>query len=155
MNRGALGTMAAAVMAAAMTGCFGDPAGPGASGSVAAGPKVDTAPFKMLVIEVFPDPSNKFDPRALPATQLKSVHEFPGTPLPHRYELSEVLGTTETRDWRLVTWLSKKSDGGFTSIEPGDAFCTARFTIDTCGLFYGGYCGVTGNVDCTIDQVAP
>jgi hypothetical protein len=152
MDRKALGTMAAAVMAVAMAGC--DPAGPGASGQVAAGAMLDTAPFKRLVIAVFPDPANKLDLDALPATRLTSVDSFP-TQLPHRYYLSEAVGTTDTKDWRVVAWLAKRSDGELTGVEPGDAFCTARFAIEGCGLFFGGYCGVTENINCTIDQVAP
>lgn len=153
MVRRTLGALTAAGLAVALAGC--DPAGPGAAGTVSASATIDAPTWTTLVIGVFADPTGTFDPsKPLPADALTSIEELRSAPLPHRYEVGGGVGTTPTRDWRMVAWLTKRPGGPFTSVERGDAFCTTRFTIAGCGAF-GGYCGTTHGVDCTIDRIAP
>lgn len=59
------------------------------------------------------------------------------------------MGTSNDKDWRLVAWLSSSATLP-DHPEPADPWCTARFALGDCDGF-GGYCGVTSGVDCTIE----
>lgn len=138
-------------------GCipFGDPGGPGAAGSVSLAAELDPAAFLTLTVRAFPDEGRDFDPTApMPAGGLERSETLADLHFPYRYEVSDAPGTTDRRQWRMVAWLSHRKRLDDQAIEASDPFCTTRFTIKSCGS-YGGYCGVSNGVDCTLKPRAP
>jgi hypothetical protein len=136
------------VFAALLGGC--DPAGPGANGTIALDPSVDIADFASLEIRVFPDPGKDFEVSRVPsdaparASLLLSDVEFP-----YDYDVSEGVGTSDLKHWRMVAWLSHGGDarGQPAADEPS---CTAAFELESCSAGYGGYCTTTDDIDCAI-----
>ena len=169
-------TILVLMMAAVGTGCipFGDPEGPGASGSISLGKGADPSAFKTLKITAIADTGAPFDPAhpvftaaatAPSETWGTSNEDLTTVTFPHDYLSGEELGTTEVQRWRLFAWLSaqdeaiKRPDLGFNDgAEPfpmsGEPYGTTVFEVDDCGSF-GGFCSVTKGVNLTLDQTAP
>ncbi len=138
---------------AAMAGC-GDPAGPALSGSISVAPGIRATDFKTLQIRVYADPGTAFDPHSLPASA-ESESEPSSVSFPYAYKLGDPLGTTNNASRRVVAWLSH-ADLSEEAVLPqaGDVLCTATAAIKSCGT-YGGYCGETSGVDCTLTSPVP
>jgi hypothetical protein len=132
-----------------------DPAGPGVSGTIRLGTDARPAAFATLQIRAYPDPGGPFDPTNLPSHALSDA-ELSSVAFPFAYDVFDPLGTASSPNWRLVAWLSHHpgSDGLSVVPEDGDVYCTAPVTIASCGGF-GGYCGVTSGVDCTLGASVP
>ncbi len=164
------------MMAAVGTGCipFGDPEGPGASGSISLGKGVDASAFKTLKIIAVVDTGVPFDPAhpvfTAPAPDPSSAwpatsEDLNAVTFPHAYLSGDELGTTEVERWRFFAWLSAQDesidtpeDGSAPVAEPfprsGEPYGTVTFKVDGCGQ-YGGFCGATEGVNLTLDQTAP
>ena len=156
MNLRITNSLGAMILMAA-GGCipFGDPGGPGATGTISLAAKLDPAAFQTLVVRAFPDDGPAFDPTASASSDaLERSEPLTDIHFPYRYKVAEALGTTDKREWRMVAWLSHGKHFDEQRLEAKDPFCTARFTIDSCGS-YGGFCGVSGGVDCTLTPRAP
>jgi hypothetical protein len=127
-----------------------DPSGPGVSGTISLGSSVRPSDFTTLQIRAYPDPGDGFDPTRLPGEALNDT-ESSSVAFPFSYNVFDALGTASSPKWRLVAWLSHHpgSDGISVVPEDGDVYCTAPVTLASCGSF-GGYCGVTSGVDCTL-----
>jgi hypothetical protein len=169
-------TILVLMMAAVGTGCipFGDPEGPGASGSISLGKGADPSAFKTLKITAIADTGAPFDPArpvfTAPASAASETWEASNEDLttvtfPHDYLSGDALGTTEVQRWRLFAWLSaqpepiKRPDlGSNEGAEPfpmsGEPYGTTLFEVDGCGSF-GGFCSVTKGVNLSLDQTAP
>src|SRR6185436_4904091 len=95
------------MMAVLGTGCpFGDPEGPGASGTISLGASVDASAFKTLEITAIVDTGAPFDPAhpvftapasAPSASWTPSNDDLTAVTFPHAYQSGEVLGTTEVQ----------------------------------------------------------
>jgi hypothetical protein len=146
--------IAASVVAAPLLAACGDPGGPNLSGSIRLGPGVDASTFKTLQLRVYPDSAATFDASAIPSTAYSDVSEA-SEAFPHSYLLGEPLGTTPSSTWRLVAWLSHQDEAAAHVLpEKGDILCTTTAGIKGCGT-YGGYCGNTPGVDCTLTTALP
>jgi hypothetical protein len=154
---------ACASLAGLLPGCvpIGDPGGPGAKGTVKLGKGVHAEDFMVLRFTAVPA-SREFDPKAPDFPHevdfnFGYLHELAEVKFPFSYEYGGGLGTTEHKHWRLFVWLSKADlDGSDEEPHPlhGAPYGVADFTVHGCGA-YGDYCGITGGVDVTLDQVAP
>jgi hypothetical protein len=149
-------------LGSALAGC-GDPAGPGASGSISLGTGVSQSGFKALHLRAIPDAGEAFDPvnpqftASAPADGPAwdpGIEDLQGMTFPHAYSFGAVLGTTREQHFRLFAWLSADVD---TSADPksGEPYGTTTFDVGACGVGYGDYCGTTEGVNLTIDQKAP
>jgi hypothetical protein len=156
-QHGIASIIASLCMLLTVTGCpMGDPEGPGASGFLALGAGIDASTFQSLEVRGFPN-AGPFDPKALLPSSLlfwRTGATVRDVTFPFHYEVGEGIGTTMTRDWRLVAWLSHRASD-VVAIEKGDVYCTVVFSIRSCGVQYGDYCGVTQGVGCTLETVAP
>jgi hypothetical protein len=132
-----------------------DSAGPGVSGTISLGTEVRPADFATLQIRAYPDPGGAFDPTKVPSEALSDI-ESSSVAFPFSYDVFDALGTASSPKWRLVAWLSHHPgwDGLSVIPEDGDVYCTVPVTLASCGRF-GGYCGVTGGVDCTLSTTVP
>lgn len=144
------------------TACFGDPAGPGATGKIQLGQGIVTDNITTMFIQVVPDDAQKpFDPKApgfpdsantdVPTWGRQAV-DFATVKFPYTYTVSDALGTTPHKHWRIFVWLSKTSD----EVAPttGEAFGTNTFQIKSCEQ-YGDFCTVTSDVNVAIDKITP
>jgi hypothetical protein len=132
-----------------------DSAGPGVSGTISLGTHVRPSDFATLQIRAYPDPGGTFDPTKIPGQALNDT-EPSSVAFPFSYDVFDALGTASSPKWRLVAWLSHHpgSDGLSVVPEDGDVYCTAPVTLAACDKF-GGYCGVTSGVDCTLSTTVP
>jgi hypothetical protein len=137
-------------------GCpIGDP-GIGVSGAIDLGSSASTTGFTTLEIRAFPADQDTWDPSQTIPTDLSpqwaetrplsAVTDFPTS-----YDLGG-LGTTDTKRWRVVAWLSQ--DATSLGPGPGDWWGTQTFSFHGCGSF-GGYCEDIHHVDVTLDQQVP
>ncbi len=131
----------------ALGGC--EPAGPGVSGQIRLKEGRDGSGFSTLSLRAFPDATSSFDKAAVPAgVGLTGRADVSTITFPHRYHVEQAMGASNERDWRLVAWLSNGDAPEHP--EPSDPWCTTRFVLGDCDGF-GGYCGTTGGVDCTLE----
>jgi len=135
-----------------LAGC--DPGGPGASGTVSLDPAVDVTGALTLELAAFPDPGDGYDPYT-PLPEAGELYrrslDLLDIEFPCDYLIGGGVGTTDSRQWRLLAWLSTAEEP--EGLDPGEWFGTTTFTIKKCGSFFGGYCGVRGGVDLTIDTL--
>ena len=133
-----------------------DPEGPGARGLVSLGDGVVPGDFTALAMAAFPESAASFDPSVRPPAESTLYHEWVSLSeitFPYSYKVGASLGTTETPDWRVVIWLSRKESPDW--LASGDVYGTAVFRVADCSFEFGDYCGVTDDVDVVIDQTAP
>lgn len=146
----------------AISACFGDPEGPGATGKIQLGQGIVTDNITTLHIQVVPDDAQKaFDPKApgfpnsantdVPTWGHQAV-DFATVTFPYTYTVSDALGTTPHEHWRLFVWLSKTADGAAPIT--GEAFGTTTFHIKSCEG-YGDFCTITSDVNVAIDKMTP
>ncbi len=146
-----------AIAVSLLAGC--DPVAPGAAGTVDLAANVDPASYEQLVMLIYENPSGELD--------LSELAEIPSTTMwtwlsedlaeiafPYDYGPTGGLGTSQYSDWRLVAWLTTGQELP-DPLAPvtGDAYGTTPFEVLSCGLLFGGYCGVVEGVDVVIDEV--
>jgi hypothetical protein len=131
----------------------GDPGAPAVSGTLSLGTSVRSSDFSSLQVRAYPDSASTFDASRVAADPINSATDMlTSVAFPFHYQLGGGIGTSEAQRWRLVAWLSHTSLTD--KLESGDVFCTTLFTLHSCGA-YGGYCGETRDVDCTLDSAIP
>ncbi len=136
---------------------FGDPQGPGASGTISLGSGVNTSGLTTLhIFNLVDGGSSTFDPRTLTITQEFSWNQadidVSAMGFPYEYDVGEPLGTTSTECWRVVAWLSKSSIA--STPESGDVYGTVTYKLDDCGS-YGDYCQHTPHIDIKLADTVP
>ena len=136
---------AAAVL---LGGC--DPEGPGADGTVSLASSVDPSGFATLQLRAYPDSAKDFDPAKIPSsTNAERGIALSEVTFPYHYDVGEGIGTSDSSHWRMVAWLSH--DPALPARPAADEpFCSAPFELKACSAGFGGYCTVSGEVDCTI-----
>jgi len=130
-------------------GC--DPAGPGAAGTISLAPSVDPTGFATLQLRAYPDTEKDFDPAKIPASaSAERGIALSEVTFPYSYDVGEGIGTSDSSHWRMVAWLSHDPE---LPARPatGDPSCSAPFQLKACSAGFGGYCTVSGEVDCTIE----
>jgi hypothetical protein len=138
----------------ASTGC--DPNGPGAKGEIRLASSIMPGEFKTLELRANPNSGDTFDATnpVFPTESEWSVSDdLSKITFPYSYEIDGGIGTTSNRDWRIFAWLS--ADGSSEIPKSGEPFGTNTFAIAECGPAVKGYCGVTEEVDVTINRSAP
>jgi hypothetical protein len=146
-----------AVLLAAAAGC--NPEGPGATGDVSLGADVEATGSKTLEIRAAPDADPAFNPASprFPSEKSGSLWEASANiseiKFPYTYEIGETFATSDKERYRIVAWLS--AAGGGEAPASGEMYGTATFALAPCGEAIDDYCGVTHEVDVTIELKAP
>jgi len=133
---------------ALLAGC--DPEGPGANGTISLASSVDPAGFATLQLRAYPDSEKDFDPTKIPSsTNAERGVALSDVTFPYHYDVGDSIGTSDSSHWRMVAWLSRDTQ---LPARPAaeEPFCSAAFELEACSAGFGGYCKVSGEVDCTI-----
>lgn len=141
----------------ATAGC--NPEGPGATGDIVLGAGVEAAGAKTLEIRAAPDDDPAFNSASPRFPSEKSGELWQASAkiseikFPYTYEIGETIGTSDKERYRVVAWLS--ASGGGAEPASGEKYGTASFALAPCGEVVDDYCGVTFEVDITIELEAP
>jgi hypothetical protein len=145
--------LALLTLALVAVGAACDPPAPGAAGTISLDATIDATMFSTLAIRAFPNPSGSFDPTLPIPSGVAPVDEhLAGLVFPHHYRIGGGIGGTKVPDWRLVAWLSRRTEEAANHPEATDVYCSVTFKIASESGYYGG---VTEGVDCTIGDVVP
>jgi hypothetical protein len=126
-----------------------DPQGAGASGVIELGAGLDPKDFVWLEIRAYPDDNDAFAADRIPLDgPVRVSRQLTEVSFPYSYEVGEGVGTTPEQHWRMTSWLSKEGGGRPKSGEP---FCSVRFDVEPCGGQFGDFCGVSNDVNCTLE----
>lgn len=144
---GLLGSRLALLCGAAALAC--DPAGPGAAGNLSLDSSVDASSFTTLEVRAYPDSSGKFDPEKIQANGGLALDvALKDITFPYHYGVDQGVGTTDEQHWRMTAWLAAAA--GSERPATSDPQCSVAFDIAECGAQFGGYCGTTNDVHCTL-----
>ena len=111
---------------------------------------MSVAKFTTLEIRTYPDQNPTFEVNDIPKNSASRTDvALSSTSFPFHYDVGQALGTTDQKQWRMTAWLS--ANGAALTPQPDDPQCSVPFSVDSCGIQFGGYCGDTANVDCTIE----